>query len=132
MRKLIYGLAAVGAGVLLAPIAAGVVLACGPADVCADVGSSLNGEVIVGGIALSWSTDQEDSTVAGYYVWRYDCATPGTCATFVAAAPRAGLCSSEQPYEYIDHPAEPLSQWSYFVEVRRTDGTVACAHFVTP
>ena len=110
--------------------------ACGLADVCRDVTSSLVGGVILDGlrpgvqrVRLSWSTDDEQpGAVAAYQLHRCD---SSTCQPIVNVLP-VGACGTDQAYEYVDMPPPPVERYSYRLDVVRVDGVVACSARVVP
>jgi len=106
--------------------------ACGPAAVCGDVAQSLYGGFIIDGVRLSWSTDDEDSTVAWYEVWRYDCANPQQCSVYVATKSATGECDTAEDYDQTDYPPGGAGDWTYVVEVWTTGNQRACAIDVVP
>ena len=132
MPNLKTALAAIPAVALAAPV-----LACGPADVCADVINSLGGSVIVGTFApaparveLAWSTDQErPGTLTGYRISR--CGSPTDCTPLAFVMP-SGSCGSLQQYGYIDQPPGPVDVWFYRVELMTRSNAVTCPVDVVP
>ena len=106
--------------------------ACGASSVCGDATSSFYGEVILEGVRLTWNTDAENSAITSYRLKRYNCSDPSTCSVTVATINHTGTCGVNESYDYTDHPPSPVSSWIYTLEVRRADGTRACAIDVTP
>ena len=105
---------------------------CGPSAVCGDVAASIYGEVILGGIRITWSTNDEPGSGMYYAIYRYNCGTPNTCMVFVTNVTAVGSCNSTQPYTYDDDPPSPDTDWTYVVEVRRTDGSRVCGVDIDP
>jgi hypothetical protein len=106
--------------------------ACGAQAVCGDVSSSLAGVIVLDTVTLTWSTDDENTSVASYKILRYDCSNPNTCSVDVAAVPRSGTCGTLKVYTYDDQPPSPVGSWTYTVEVWKTDGSRACAVDIVP
>ena len=93
---------------------------------------TLAGQIGVGGITISWTSDSETTDVDYYKVLRYDCGTPGTCSVDVETIDAIGSCGTGEFYSIEDDPPAPYSSWTYSVEVWRTDETRACAIDVVP
>ena len=125
---------ALAALAIVATLSATPAAACGSSATCSDVAASYHGEVIMDGIVLTWSTDDEDSSVGYYKLYRNDCPNnPGSCQVLVAYVQRAGSCGVTEDYTYTDHPASPLSAWHYTVEVWSPGGGVrSCSLDVDP
>ena len=104
---------------------------CGSSSVCSDVENSLAGSIEIEDITISWSTDEENSSIDYYRLLRYDCAQPETCSTVVATVNAVGTCNTLEEYDYQDTPPSTASSWSYVVEVW-VDGSRVCSYDVTP
>ena len=107
-------------------------LACGQSDVCSDVSQSLVGQLDIDTVTVSWSTDDEDSTIGSYKVFRYDCETPNTCMVSVTTVTAVGSCGSTEDYSIEDDPPSPAGDWTYVVEVWTSASVRACAVDVVP
>ena len=107
-------------------------VACGASEVCSDVSSSLAGQITIDLVTLTWSTDSENSSVTSYVIRRYNCGDPATCSTYVGTVTASGTCNVTQPYTFNNTPPAPVSQWTYTVEVWKSDGSRACAGDVVP
>ena len=116
--------------VLLAPSSSWAT--CGAQAVCGDVSTSLVGVIVLDTITLTWSTDDENSSIASYDIKRYDCSNPNTCSVDVATVTPSGTCGWLKVYTYDDHPPTPVGSWTYTVEVWKTDGSRACAIDTSP
>jgi len=105
-------------------------LACGPPDVCDDVSSSYAGNLETSGVVLTWSTDDENSSVAYYRLLRYDCGTPETCTEFLATVSAVGTCSELEEYDWTDDDGD--SSWTYSLEVWNSSNVRECTVDTTP
>ena len=121
--------AAIGLGSLAVIDSIRPASACGTTDVCADVQASFWGHILTEGIKVGWSTNDEQSPVAAYRVWRCDgsnCSDPA----LVVTVQRTGSCSSLVEYERTDLAGE--SGDDYILDVVLADNTVPCNDRITP
>lgn len=114
---------------LLIALAASAALACGPTAVCVDTSSSVTGTVIIEGVRVSWSTDDE-SGVASYKVRRFTCNDPSTCSTLVTTVTPVASCGTNHDYEVIDTSPGDAIGWT--VEIWAGAFTRTCAIDVEP
>ena len=107
-------------------------LACGSVDVCADVSSSFWGDLGSQLVRVGWDTDEENSEVTEYKLYRYDCGTPSTCLVWVATINPRGNCTQTEYYTYDDDPPNPDDSWTYRLQVIKTGAVQACEYDVDP
>ena len=101
-------------------------LACGSVDVCDDASNSFYGHIMVEGITLNWSTDDENAEVDLFSLIRHDC---GTCSTTVTNIAAVGSCGINEDYSHFDAAGD--SGDSYTLEVWG-GGARKCEIFITP
>lgn len=100
--------------------------ACGPTDACNDLSASLWGSIEGSLVTVHWTSDDVDSSIAGFVISRYT--NPQFLVGIGSKNPVTG-CTSHQ---YDDSDTPPAGTWTYRVCVTLTDNSTACCYDVTP
>jgi hypothetical protein len=104
---------------------------CDTAALCAQVGASFAGDVILGSAAghevmlLKWLTHAETEALQGYRLSRFNCRGPRDCSTEIATLNATGTCGQVMLHSVTDTP--PEGALTYVLDVLDSGGRTACS-----